>query len=226
MTSIKKWPKSDRPRERLFKLGEHALTNTELLAILLRSGCRGSSALDLSRKILERFGGFGKMSHADIKRWEGLKGAGKAKIAQIRSALEIGRRFREEKARESRPVIHSSQEAAEILSPRMKHLRKEVFKVMFLDSQNRVLEIIEAEEGTVNRVSPVIREIFSRALEYLAVSLIGFHNHPSGDPKPSNDDKNFTGRLVLAGQALQINVLDHIIIGKDDYFSFSDESLI
>lgn len=226
MLDIKSWPKDDRPREKLFKFGEHSLTNAELIAILLRSGSKGRSALDLARDILHRFGSFGKMSHTDIKQWVGLKGMGSAKIAQIRSALEIGRRYREEEAKDVRPIIKSSKEAAAILSPRMRHLRKEVFKVMLLDSRNRVVEIIEAQEGTVNRVCPVIREIFSKALENFAVSIICFHNHPCGDPAPSQEDKEFTARLAEAGRALQINTLDHIIIGKIRYFSFADENLI
>jgi DNA repair protein RadC len=226
MSDIKSWPKADQPREKLFKSGEHSLTNTELVAILLRSGSRGHSALDLAMSILQRFGSFGHMSHTDIKQWLGLKGMGMAKIAQIRSALEIGRRFREEEIKESRPRVKSSKEAAAILTPRMRHLRKEVFKVMLLDSGNRVIEIIEVQEGTVNRVSPILREVFAKALEYLAVSMICFHNHPCGDPSPSQEDKEFTSRLVEAGKILQINTLDHIIIGQEKYFSFLDGNLI
>lgn len=226
MPDIKTWPKDDRPREKLFKSGEHSLTNAELIAILLRSGAKGISALDLARDILRRFGSFGKMSHTGIKQWAGLKGAGPAKIAQIKCALEIGRRFREEEVKDNRPIVGSSKEAAAILFPRMEYLKKEVFKVVFLDSQNRVIEIIEAQEGTVNRVSPVIREIFSRALEYFAVSIICLHNHPGGDPLPSQEDKDFTVRLIEAGKALEINTLDHIIIGKGGYFSFADENMI
>jgi len=226
MLNIKSWPKADRPREKLFKSGEHSLTNAELIAILLRSGSKGKSALDLARDILREFGSFGKMSHTDIKQWLGFKGIGLAKVAQIRSALEIGRRFREEKAKDDRFMVQSSKEAAAILAPRMRHLRKEVFKVMLLDSQNRIIEIIEAQEGTVNRVCPSLREIFAKALEYFAVSIICFHNHPCGEPAPSLEDKEFTLRLSEAGKALQINILDHIIIGKGKYFSFADKNLI
>ena len=226
MSDIKSWPKDDRPREKLFKSGEHSLTNAELIAILLRSGAKGRSALDLAKEILGRFVSFGKMSHTDIKQWAGLKGLGPAKIAQIRSALEIGRRFREEEAKDSRLVVKSSKEAAAILTPRMRHLKKEIFKIMFLDSRSRVIEIIEAQEGTVDRVCPAIREVFAKALEYFAVSIICFHNHPCGNPNPSREDKEFTARLAEAGKALQINTLDHIIIGKGKYFSFADKNLI
>jgi DNA repair protein RadC len=226
MSDIKSWPKDDRPREKLFKSGEHSLTNAELMAILLRCGSRGHSALDLAREILHRFCSFGEMSHVNMKQWMGLRGMGPAKIAQIRSALEIGRRFREEEIKDNRPRVKSSKEAAAILTPRMRYLKKEVFKVMFLDSGNKVIGIIEVQEGTVNRVCPVIREVFTKALEYFAVSIICFHNHPCGDPTPSQEDKEFTAQLVKAGKSLQINTLDHIIIGKGKYFSFIDENLI
>ena len=226
MGDIKSWPKDDQPREKLFKSGEHSLTNAELVAILLRSGSRGHSALDLAMSIFQRFGSFGRMSHTDIKQWDGLKGIGKVKIAQIRSALEIGRRFREEEVKENSPSVKSSKEAAAILTPRMQHLRKEVFKVMLLDSGNKVIEIIEMQEGTVNRVTPMIREVFVKALEYFAVSIICFHNHPCGDPTPSREDKELTCCLIEAGKVLQINTLDHIIIGKGEYFSFLDANLI
>lgn len=226
MSDIKSWPKEDRPREKLFKSGEHSLTNSELIAILLRSGSKGRSALDLAKDILRRFDSFGRMSHTDIKQWAGLSGMGPAKIAQIRSALEIGRRFREEDVKDNRPVIKSSKEAAAILTPRMRHLRKEVFKAMLLDSRNKIIEIIEIQQGTVDRVCPAVREVFTKALEYFAVSIICFHNHPCGNPAPSREDKEFTSELIGAGKALQINILDHIIIGRGSYFSFVDKNLI
>jgi len=225
-SGIKSWPKEDRPREKLFKSGEHSLSNAELIAILLRSGVKGQSALDLARKIFFRFGNFSRMSHTDIRRWKEVKGLGAAKIAQIKAALEIGRRFREEKAKDTRPKIKSSKDAAEILMPRMRDLKKEVFKVLLLNSQNRIIEIIETEEGTVNQAHPIIREIFQQALQYFAAAIVCLHNHPSGDPRPSREDKEFTQRLAIAGEALQIKTLDHIIIGNNRYFSFSDKNLI
>jgi len=225
MPNIKSWPEGDGPREKLFKFGEHSLTNTELIAILLVSGTKGKSALDLARDIILEFGSFGGMSHTDIKRWMRLKGVGRAKIAQVRSALEIGRRFGEEKVKNG-IIISSSKQAAAVLIPRMRYLRKEVLKIMLLDSANRVIQILEASEGTVNAVCPVIREIFEKVFEYFAVSIICFHNHPGGDPKPSREDKEFTLHLVEVAKALQVNTLDHIIIGKKGYFSFADRNLI
>ncbi|MFA5403154.1 MAG: DNA repair protein RadC [Candidatus Omnitrophota bacterium] len=224
--AIKSWPESDRPREKLFKSGEHSLSNTELLAILLGSGTRGQSAVELARKILLRFGSFTLMSHTDIRQWKEFKGLGPAKIAQIKAALEIGRRFGEEKIRERRPRIESSRDAAGILMPRMRGLKKEVFKALLLNSQNRLIEIVELEEGTVNQAHPIIREVFQKALEHFAASLICLHNHPSGDPQPSKEDKEFTQRLSAAGKILEVKVLDHLIFGKNTYFSFLDKGLV
>jgi len=226
LSGIKSWPQEDRPREKLFRTGEHSLSNTELIAILLRSGVKGESALDLARKVYCEFGSFRKMSHTDIRRWEEIKGLGKAKIAQIKAAIEIGRRLCEERDRPSRLRIECSKDAADILMPRMRDLKKEVFKVLLLNSENRIIEIVEAEEGTVNQAFPIIREIFQKALQYFAVSIICLHNHPSGNHSPSPEDKDFTKRLIEAGNALQIKTLDHIIIGSNGYFSFLDENLI
>ncbi|MDD5506180.1 MAG: DNA repair protein RadC [Candidatus Omnitrophica bacterium] len=224
--AIKSWPAADRPREKLFKSGEHSLSNTELLAILLASGARGQSAIELARKILLRFGNFSRISQADIKQLRGFKGLGLAKIAQVKAALEIGRRFGEEKIGDRRPRIESSKDVALILMPRMRSLKKEVFKALLLNSQNRLIDIVEIEEGTVNQAHPIIREVFQKALEHFAASLICLHNHPSGDSQPSREDKEFTKRLVAAGEMLEVKVLDHLIFGENSYFSFLDKGLL
>jgi len=225
-TNIKSWPEEDRPREKLFRVGEHFLSNAELIAILLGSGVRGCSALDLGREIMAVFGSFSRMSHSDIRCWKAVKGLGNAKIAAIKAALEISRRTGEEKARDNRPKIKSAQDAVNILMPRMRDLKKEIFKVLLLNSQHRIIQIIEAEAGTVNQAHPIIREIFQQALQYFAAAIICLHNHPSGDPRPSQEDKEFTGQLTVAGTVLQIKTLDHIIIGNNRYFSFADKGLI
>jgi len=221
-SGIKSWPKDERPREKLFKEGEHKLSNAELLAILLRSGVKGQSAIDLARKILQKFKTFRNMSHTDIRDWKEFKGLGQAKIAQVRAALEIGRRFREEIPKENKLRIRSSKTVAEILMPRMRDLKKEVFKILLLNSQKRVINIIEITEGTVNNATPIIREIFHRALQAFASSIVCVHNHPSGDVYPSKEDRDFTAELCKAGQTIQVKVLDHIIIGDNQYYSFAD----
>ena len=224
--AIKNWPKDERPREKLFKLGEHKLSNTELLAILLRSGVKGESAVDLARRIIQKFKTFRNMSYTNLSDWKEFKGLGQAKIAQIKAAIEIGRRFREEEIKEKPPQIKSSCDVVEIMMPRMRDLKKEVFKILLLNSKNRILDIVEITQGTVNQANPIIREIFEKALQSYASSIICVHNHPSGDPKPSKEDEEFTKSLTKAGEILNIKVLDHIIIGDDEYYSFADEEKI
>lgn len=224
--SISDWPIDERPREKLIRNGEHTLSDTELLAILLRTGVKGQSAMDLARKILIRFKTFRNMSSADLSHWKEFCGLGIAKIAQIKAAIEIGRRFRENEIREENIKIKSSKDIADILMPRMRDLKKEVFKIVYLNSANRIIDIIDEDQGTVNKANPNLREIFSRALQLFAVSMICIHNHPSGSKAPSLEDKRFTKELCDAGKLMEIAVLDHIIIGGDEYFSFADEGLI
>lgn len=223
---IKNWPKDDRPREKLLKFGEHTLTDAELLAILLRSGVKGNSALDLGRKLMMKFKTFRNMSHTDISQWKEFKGLGDAKICQIKSALEIGRRFGEENVKENKIKIRSSKDVINLLTNRMRDLKKEVFKILLLDGQDKLIDIVEIEEGTVNQANPIIREIIAKALQNFAVGIICVHNHPSGDSSPSQEDKDFTDELVSAGKIMQIKVLDHMIIGNNQYFSFMDEGLL
>ena len=219
-SAIKNWPEDERPREKLLRNGEHTLSNSELLAILLRTGVKGESAVDLARKILQKFKTFRNMSHTDLSNWKEFKGLGSAKIAQIKAAIEIGRRFREDDTNRNRCQSPPSQDVVEILMPRMRDLKKEVFKVLLLNSQNRIIDIAEITEGTVNQAEPIIREIFQKALQNFAASVICVHNHPSGDVEPSKEDRKFTPNLVQAGKVLQIKVLDHIIIGNSSYYSF------
>lgn len=224
--SIKNWPEDDRPREKLLRNGEHTLSKSELLAILLRTGSKDQSALDLARKIMKKFKTFRNMSHTDIRDWTEFKGMGNAKIAQIKAALDIGRRFREDELKEEKTKIESSKDIVDILMPRMRDLKKEIFKAVMLDSQNKILDIVEITKGTVNQVIPVMREIFHKALELFAVKLICVHNHPSGDAAPSKKDDIFTYELIRAGRIIGINVIDHIIIGNNEYFSFLDKGKI
>lgn len=224
--SIKNWPEEDRPREKLLKNGEHTLSNSELLAILLRSGVKGQSAIDLARKILQKFKTFRNLSHTDLVQWKEFKGLGIAKIAQIKAAIEIGRRFREDEVKENQLKIESSKDVVDILMPRMRDLKKEVFKIVFLNSQNRIIDIFDTGEGTVNKANPIIREIFQKALQNYATSLICVHNHPSGKTEPSKEDRDFTEELFKAGKIMQVGVLDHVIIGDNEYYSFADDGIL
>ncbi len=223
LSGIKTWPLDERPREKLLRQGEQALSNSELLAILLRTGTRGQSAVELSRRIMRKFKTFRNMSHTDIRDWKEFKGLGPVKLAQIKAALEIGRRFREDELKEESLQIKSARDVVDILMPQLRDLKIEIFKAIFLNAQNRILSIVDITEGTVDQATPIIREIFQKALQHFAVSVICAHNHPSGENKPSAEDRFFTKKLVDAGKAIQIKVLDHIIIGDNCYYSFGEQ---
>ena len=224
-SGIKGWPEGERPREKLLKFGEHMLTDAELLAILLRSGTKGNSAVDLGRNLITKFKNFRNMSHTDISQWREFKGLGDAKICQIKAAIEIGRRFMtEEKKTEGK--IESSKELADLFMPRMRDLKKEVFKVLLLDGQNNIMNTVEIDEGIVTQASPSVREIIQRALQSFAAAIVAVHNHPSGNSNPSQEDRRFTKELVSAGKIMQIKILDHVIIGDNEYYSFADSGLI
>lgn len=220
---IKSWPKEDRPREKLLKNGEQSLSNSELLAILLRTGYKGTSAIDLARKILDKFGTFRNMSHTDAREWKKIKGLGPAKIAQLKAALEIGRRFRENEVSTGKQKISSAKDIVEIVMPQMRDLKTEVFKVVYLDNQNRIIDISEAASGTVDQAFPIVREIIHVALQKFAKSIVCVHNHPGGNIMPSAQDKKFTKELSDAAKLMEIKVLDHIIVGVEKYYSFNDE---
>jgi DNA repair protein radc len=208
------------------KKGAKALSNSELLAILLRIGTRGTSAIDLARNVMKKFGTFRNMAHTDTRDWKEFKGLGSAKIAHIQAALEIGRRFREDEASTGKQKISSAKDIVEILMPQMRDLKTEVFKVVYLDSNNRIIDIADAAFGTVNQAMPIVREIIHAALQKFAAAIICVHNHPSANITPSTEDKKFTGELSAAGKLMNIKVLDHIIIGDESYFSFADEGTL
>ncbi len=226
LSGIKAWPTADRPREKLLARGPQDLSNSELLAILLRTGAAGSSAMDLARALLDRFGGFRGMVQTDSRDWQGIRGMGPAKTAQVRAALEIGRRYREEEIRNSRHKISSAADVFAMMSPQLRDLKTEEFRVIYLDGNNRVIAVETAASGTVNQAFPIIREIMHRALQKFAAALIGVHNHPGAEVNPSTQDRRFTRELQAAGRLLDIRVLDHLIIGAEGYFSFADAGLM
>lgn len=223
---IKSWPKDDRPREKLLKKGPGALSNSELLAILLRTSVEGTSALDLARRIVEKFGTFRNMSHTDMREWKELKGLGPAKIAQIMAALEIGRRFREDEMLDAKQKITSAQDIVDIVLPQMRDLKTEVSKVIYLNSDNRIIDIGDAAIGTVNHAAPIIREIVHAALQKFAAAIVCIHNHPSANITPSPEDEKFTRELAAAGRLMGVRILDHIIIGGDTFYSFAGEGAL
>lgn len=227
---ISSWPSEDRPREKLLQKGPGALSNSELLAILLRTGVAGNSAIDLARQIMNKFKTFRNMSHLDRREWNEFKGLGPAKVAQIEAALEIGRRFRDVETLSPKQKIASPHDVVAEIVPyfggHLRDLKTEVFKVVYLNSSNCVIETGDAATGTVNQAMPIVREIIHSALQKYAAAIICAHNHPSGNITPSPEDKKFTQELTAAGKLMGIKVLDHIIIGDGHHFSFADEGLM
>lgn len=223
--AIVNWPEEDRPREKLLKYGAHTLSNAELLAILIRTGVKGSSAVDLGRELLRKFKTLRAISACDPAELHEIKGLSKAKVAQIKAAVELGRRMMSEERALEGP-IRSSSDVADYLMPLLRDLRYETFKVVLLDRRNGVLDVVDIDEGDVARTDPSIRKIMLRATQAYAAGIIAVHNHPSGDPTPSEQDKVLTRDLVIAGRAMEIRVFDHLIIGDGRYLSFADEGLI
>jgi DNA repair protein RadC len=224
-SSIRNWPEDDRPREKLLKHGEHVLSNAELLAILIRTGTTGKSAIDLGRELLNKFKSLRTMSGVDVSEFKEIMGLKDAKIAQIKAAIELGRRMMsEEKAFHG--MVKSSSDVVDFLMPLMRDLKKELFKTMLLDKGNRIFEVIDIDTGTIDRVNPSVREILMVALKYQSPAMILAHNHPSGNIAPSEADKRLTHDLVKAASAMELRIFDHVIIGENSYFSFADEGLI
>lgn len=223
--SIRNWPEDDRPREKLLKYGEHVLSNAELLAILIRTGTTGKSAIDLGRELLAKFKSLRAMSGVDVSEFKEIGGLKDAKIAQLKAAIELGRRMMsEEKAYHG--VVKSSADVVDFLMPLMRDLKKEMFKIILLDKGNHISEVIDIDVGTVDRVNPSVRDIIVTALKYQSPSMIVAHNHPSGNIEPSEADKRLTKDLVKAALAMELRIFDHVIIGENSYFSFADNGLI
>lgn len=210
-----------RPREKLLQHGEHTLSSAELLAVLLRIGYQGKSAVDLGRIIMQKFGSFREMSHINILEWKKIKGMGNAKISQLRAAIEIGRRFMEEEG-EKKDGIRSPEDIAKMFMPRMRDLKTEIFKVALLDGRNTVKSIEEVAAGTPTQAVPHVRDIMTKALNKYASAIVCVHNHPSGNTTPSREDKRFTQALNEACEAMEIKLVDHIIIGDNKFFSFAE----
>jgi DNA repair protein RadC len=222
---IKQWPKDDRPREKLLKYGEQSLSNTELLAILIRTGIPNKGAFDISRELLQKFESLRSINAIEISELRKINGLSDAKICQIKAAIELGKRLiSEEKTVQG--SVKSSKQLAEILMPLMRDLTKEVFKIVLLNKRNQVTNIVDVAKGTIDSVAPSIREILQIALSNHSPSLLLAHNHPSGDVLPSESDKILTRDMIIAAIFMELRVFDHLIIGENSYYSFADEGLI
>lgn len=215
---------SDRPRERLERLGPGSLSTPELLAILLRVGIQGENAVQLGQRLLNEFGGLRGIHRAPFQVVCQVKGVGPAKAAQIKAAIEIGRRLQDESPHE-KPAVHNPRDAAELVRYEMSALEQEELWVMILDTRNRVQHIEKVYRGSLNASSVRVGELFRAAIQRNAAAIIVVHNHPSGDPNPSPEDVALTRALVQSGKLLDIEVLDHLVIGMGNFVSLKERGL-
>ena len=215
---------SDRPRERLASLGPQALTNAELIAILLRVGVKGESAVTVGQRLLQKFSGLSGLHRAPFKELMNQHGLGEAKASQIKAAIELGRRLTLESP-EERPAINSPADAAALVQYEMSALEQEHLRVLLLDRRNRVLESVEVYKGSVNSSQVRVGEVFKEAIRKNASAVIVIHNHPSGDPTPSPDDVAVTRAIVQAGKLLDVEVLDHLVIRQGKWVSLKERGL-
>jgi DNA repair protein RadC len=222
---ITDWPHKERPRERLLKLGSYALSNAELLAIFLRTGIRGKTALDLGRDLLNDFGSLRALMEAPQNEFCKHRGLGMAKYVQLQAVLELNRRLIHENLQQ-KISLSSPQETKRYLVSQLRHQKREVFACLFLDVKNQLLCFEELFYGSLNSATVYPREVVKRALQVNAASVIFSHNHPSGNPTPSPEDKNLTEKLAHALKWVDVEVLDHIIVGGDDVASFAELGLL
>ncbi len=227
MHRIKDWPEDERPREKLLKNGPEALSDAELLALVLRTGdgVSRTSALDHARLLLARFGSLRQMARATISELCRVKGIGPAKAAELLAVFQIARRFGVEELRPGSRYSCSS-EVFRHYHERLRDRKKEVFLALLLDSKNRVIREVLVSEGSLTASIVHPREVFAPVVRESAAGVLFVHNHPSGDPTPSREDLEITSRLKEIGDLMGVRVLDHIIIGSGDYVSFVDRGLL
>ncbi len=224
--SIKDWADDDRPREKLLIKGKGALSDAELIAILIGSGNRDESAVDLSKRILQSLGNnLNKLAKLSVNDLVKFKGIGEAKAISIIASLELGRRRRTADVLE-KDNVGGSKDAFQILQLKLEDLPHEEFWIVLLNRANKVIDTKLVSRGGVSSTVVDSKVIFNFALESLASAIILAHNHPSGNLKPSNSDIRLTKKIVAVGKIMEVPVLDHIIVGDNDYFSFADEGLI
>jgi len=221
---IKELPADERPRERLARAGEGALSTAELLAIILRTGVGGENALALASRLLARYNGLPGLARASFAELQAEKGLGTAKTAQLKAALELGRRLLLASP-EDRFIVRSPADVAQLLIAEMAHLEQEHFRALYLDTRNRLLGSDTLYVGSLNTSHIRVCEVFREAVKRNCAALIVAHNHPSGDPTPSPEDIEVTRQLVAAGNLLGIEVLDHLIVGQQRFVSLRERGL-
>jgi len=223
--AINTWPAQERPRERLLRHGSRALTDAELLAIVLRTGSGRHTALDIARGMLGREGGLRELARKNASELQRLSGVGEAKAVGILAALEIGRRLQSE-GDQTRTMVRTPDDVARILIPRLRDLQHEVFVVVVLDSNNCITANVELSRGTLNASLVHPREVFKIAIDRMGASVIVAHNHPSGNPEPSREDIEITRQLVDAGKIIGIPLHDHVIVAGNGYTSLAERGCL
>lgn len=222
---ITDWPASERPREKLLSQGAQALSDAELLAIFLRTGVKGKSAVDLARELLSEYGSLRVLLAADREQFNQTHGLGNAKYAQLQAALEMARRHLRETVQRGGP-LSNPKESRDYLCAQLRRYPYEVFACLFLDNQHRVIHFEELFRGTIDSTGVYPREVLRLALRWNAAAVIFAHNHPSGVSSPSSADRQITRKLVDALSLIDIRVLDHFIIGDADAYSFAEHGLL
>lgn len=222
---INHWPLNERPREKLLKLGAKNLSDAELLAIFVNTGVRGKTALDIARELLITFGGLRELLQCYPHEIYQQPGLGKAKYALLKAALELGRRFMDSDVQYGE-ILQNSQLTSRFLANQLKHYSHEVFACLFLDSHNRLICFEELFQGTLNEASIYPREVVKRALAHNAAKVILAHNHPSGNPTPSQADQEVTQRLKQALALVDVWIVDHFVIGRQGVVSFAERGLL
>jgi DNA repair protein RadC len=227
MQTIKEWPADERPREKLLAQGADKLTDAELLALIIRTGDSSSqqSAVDLARSLLSRFGSLRQLATASVGELCQLSGIGPAKAAEVQALFQIARRFADLRLQPGQ-AYRSSADAFQHFHERLCDYRKEVFLALLLDSKNRLIREVQISEGSLNASIVHPREVFAPVLRESAAAILFAHNHPSGDPTPSQEDIEITARLKQVGELMGVRVLDHIIVGKGEYVSLADRGML
>lgn len=227
--TIHELPSAERPREKLAALGAAALSDAELIAILLRTGMKGASAIDLGRQLVQKHGSLGDLARCSVAELAKIKGVGMAKAVQLAAAFGLASRLARE--RHDRRRIDSPELVYDLLGAEMRQLSKESLRVILLDTKYQLMRVCEVSVGSLNESVAHPREVFQPALLYSAFAFILVHNHPSGDPNPSEADRRLTIRLKEIAQLLQVHLFDHVILGTDGngrrpYFSFKEAGMI
>lgn len=223
--TLKNWPAGEKPRERLFRCGVHSLSNVELLALFLRSGLPGKNVKDLALHLLDSFEGLSGLARRSPQELLQVSGLGPAKIATLLAAFEIGNRLLTERT-ESRPLVESAQDLFRLFRHLFAGEREEIFMGVLLNAKNEVMKTSTFSRGDPTRIVITVPQVIRSLLMEGAAAVIFVHNHPSGDPTPSEEDRELTARLHGACRAVEITMHDHVILGADEFFSFAQEGEI